>query len=147
MRLSIAAIFGLLLMGTPLSGFGRMYTVPSQPVIQLTRQDSREILSHIENQLSALEKGNFKEAYDRYTSAPLRQITTLEQFTEFVKAHPALEKNKSAIFGNVEIKDNVASIEGTLTSLDGKSMRFVYFFIKENSDWKLIGIEPEEIRK
>jgi hypothetical protein len=142
----LLAIFGVLVLGVPMSGFGRMYTVPSQPVIQLTRQDSREILSNIENQLSALEKGNFKEAYDRYTSIPLRQITTLEQFTEFVKTHPALEKNKSAIFGNVEIKDNVASIEGTLTSLDGKSMRFVYFFIKENSDWKIIGIEPETIK-
>lgn len=142
MRTIVVGFLGYICLLSSFQGVSLEYAVPAQPPIQLTRQDARDILALIENQLSDLEKGNYKSAYEKYTAAPFRSVTSFDEYNYFLRSYPALGKNKSAIFGNVEINDNVASIEGTLTSLDDKSTRVVYFLIKENNEWKIIGIEP-----
>jgi hypothetical protein len=147
MRTIILGAVGAMMLTAAYQVEALQYTVPDQPPIRLTRQDSSEILALIENQLSALEHGDFRDAYSKYTAAPFQEVTSYEDFVYFVQSYPAIGKNKSAIFGAVQIFDNVASIEGTLGSLDGKSTRVVFFLIKEKNSWKIIGIEPVQEKK
>lgn len=148
MRTLFLGVVGAMMLCISSSGDALQYIVPDQPPIRLTRQDSNEILALIENQLSALENGDYKLAYSKYTATPFQEVTTYDDFVYFVQSYPAIGKNKSAIFGNVQLFDNVASIEGSLSSLDGKTSRVVFFLIKENNNWKIIGIEPaQENRK
>ncbi len=110
---------------------------PQKPV-----EDSyKEILSLIENQLTALQGNQIAKAYKDYTSDQFKQVTSEEEFKYFVNGYPGFSQNKNAFFGNIEKKpQGVSSIQGTLISANGETMNVEYDLIKENGIMKIIGI-------
>lgn len=112
---------------------------PQKP--EPTARDSSEILSAIENLLNAIQNKQYDIAYNSYTSLKFKKTASLEEFKFFITGYPIFTNNKNAIFGNLEFKNQVAVMQGTLTSTDGQILRVEFFFIKENSLWKIIGIE------
>lgn len=110
--------------------------------LQITPKDSEEILKLIENQMASIQAGDFVQAYNNYTSGQFREVTGLQDFSNFVKYYTVFSRNKNAFFGNLEFKNrSIATLQGTLTSTDGMNMKVEYDFIKEGTQWKIIGIE------
>lgn len=92
-----------------------------------------------QKELAALRAGNLTEAYS-YTSQEFQKSVSPENFKKFVKQYPQLENNVSASFPEREIKGNYGVITGHLNLKDGSEVAIEIRFVKENSEWKIIGI-------
>ncbi len=103
--------------------------------------DVQDILALIENQLNAIANKQYEVAYNSYSAETFRQNTNFNEFKYFVTGYPVFFKNKHAIFGNINFRKQYASVEGTLTSLDGHSQKVEYFLVKEGGLWKVAGIQ------
>lgn len=102
----------------------------------------QEILSTIENLLTALQENQISQAYNTYMSEKFKQNTTMAEFKYFVEGYPGFSKNKNAFFGNIEKKpQNVSSVQGTLIATTAETLRVEFDFIKESGFWKIIGIK------
>lgn len=119
--------------------------LPPEPVGHpepfITRGDAKEIFSVIENQLNAIQHNDFATAYYNYTAEPFKKTTALDEFTFFMSSYPVFTNNKNSIFSSLKLDDNIAHLEGTLTSVGGEVQKVKYFFIQENGLWKIIGIK------
>lgn len=114
------------------------YKIHPQP----TTDDSSEVLSLIENQVTSIQSHNLPKAYFDYTSPEFQKATSLEEFKYFIDSFPVLSKNKNAIFGNLIFKrPGIGSIQGTMTSTTGESLKIEYDLIKEGHQWKILGIQ------
>lgn len=114
---------------------------PSHPEPYITRGDAKEIFSMIENQMNAIQHNDFATAYYNYTSEPFKKTTSLEEFSYFMSSYPVFTNNKNSIFGSLKLDNNIAHMEGTLTSAGGEVHQVEYFFIQEDGLWKIIGIQ------
>lgn len=90
-------------------------------------------------QLTALRNGDIKAAYS-YTSSEFKANTSEAEFAQFVDIYSVLRNNKSASWSSRERKDNTGTLKGTLTAQDGMVVPVEYHFVKENHEWKIIGI-------
>ncbi len=91
-------------------------------------------------QLNALRAHDFAKAYS-YTSAAFKRATSLQQFTEFVRAYPSLIENRDSTFNERSIDQNgTGTIRGTVEGADGSTTPIVYELIKENGEWKIQSI-------
>jgi hypothetical protein len=98
------------------------------------------------NQLTALHKGNLKEAY-AYTSAEYQKAYTFGQFKTWLSQFSELKNNKEAVFKQRGLNSydgflNLGFLEGTLIAQDGKEVNVKYLFIKEHGNWKILSIIP-----
>lgn len=98
------------------------------------------ITNVIYQQLAALRKGEIIKAYS-YTSADFRSATSLNDFESFVEHYPALKHNKSATFTEKEVRNNTGLARGTLYSDEGTSTAVEYLLVKEENEWKILGIQ------
>jgi hypothetical protein len=112
-----------------------------QPYPVPVKTDSQDLLTMIENQLNAIQNKDYQTAYNNYTSASFRQTTPLDQFVYFITNYPAFNANKNAIFGALDFKNDVASLQGTLTSTTGETIHVEYFLEKDGGLWKILGIK------
>lgn len=117
------------------------YRQPEESPPVHSTYDSQEILSLIENQLAAIHANDLFKAYANFTAAKFQETTTFDEFKYFVESFPVFSNNKNALFGNVDYKKGVASIQGTLTSTTGESLRVEFNFVKEGPQWKIIGVK------
>lgn len=113
---------------------------PPRPV----RDDTRLILTLIENQISAIQSNNLAAAYDSYTAIAFRNKTSLDEFKFFITSYPVFHRNKNAYFGCAEFAEDHAEIGGTLTDTEGKSAKVDYFLTNENGEWKILGIQIDK---
>jgi hypothetical protein len=118
-------IFTLLLIGGAVVGFVFYATLG---ITQLAR-----------DQLSALRDHDYSKAYS-YTSTEFQANTSLDAFTEFVSANPALDNNKDSTFNSRWISTGSGKISGTVEGADGTVTPIAYSFVKENGEWKIQGI-------
>lgn len=111
--------------------------------------DHKAILSQIENLITAIQANQIQKAYNEYTSDQFKKVSSIEDFDNFVKGYPELSSSKNAFFGYIRNKPlGVSFIEGTLISTTGESVSMEFDLIKENEQWKIIGIKvlpPEKI--
>lgn len=92
-----------------------------------------------QNELAALRAGDVEKAYS-YTSKDFRNETSLRDFKKFVQHYPFLKNNESASFPEREIKNNIGMVRGTLKLNDGTTIPIEMQFIKEDNEWKVLGI-------
>ena len=98
-------------------------------------------LSDVANkQLEALRKGDTIAAYS-YTSKDFQSSTSLDNFKMFINSYPSLKNNKSASWAEREINNNMGKLKGSLVAVDGGVTPAEYHFVKENKEWKIIGIQ------
>ncbi len=103
--------------------------------------DAQNILEVIENQLNAIQKHDYKSAYENYTSEPLRGRISFDQFVDYVNSYSVINHNKNALFGNPEFTQHQAIMRGTLTATDGTVYKAEYHLIKEGNQWKVHGLK------
>lgn len=113
----IAALFGF--------GVFSFYSSVSAPV------------GPIKDQLKALNNNDFKTAYD-YCSNEFKNETSYDDLVGIAKGNPQIFKSKSSSFNEVNIKNGVATVSGTITGKDGTVTPMVYQLVKENGVWKIL---------
>lgn len=92
-----------------------------------------------QNQFAALREGNIEKAYS-YTSQDFQHETSLSSFKKFVNQYPFLKENVKVSFPEREIKNNIGIIRGTVRLKDGTMIPIQMQLIKENNQWKILGI-------
>lgn len=90
-------------------------------------------------QLQALRQGDMVAAY-ALTSKDFRAQTSFSDFEKFVNTYPALKNNKSTSWSEREINNGQGSLKGKLIALDGGVTPIEYKLVKENGEWKILGI-------
>lgn len=100
-----------------------------------------EIGESVQGQLEALHDNRVTEAYYQYSSRDFEKNIPLREFQQFVTAFPVLAHNKGINFTERSVKDNVANVKGTLTSLEDVKIPIEYSLVKENDKWKILKIE------
>ena len=101
---------------------------------------TKTIADIADNQLEAIRTGNITKAYS-YGSLDFQATTTLEDFQNFIVAYPSLKNNKSSNWTNREISNSNGTLTGTITANDGSVTPIEYHFIKENTKWKILGLQ------
>lgn len=101
---------------------------------------TESLVDVIDKQLEALHKNEINNAYYAYTSSEFQRTTSLEDFKEFVEAHPIFFNSQSAHFIQRSIKQGVGTIKGNLTSADRVKVSIEYKLIKEEGKWKILSI-------
>lgn len=113
----IAALFGF--------GVFNFYSALSAPV------------GPIKGQLKAINNGDYEAAYT-YCSKGFKGETSYDDFVGIIKENPQTFKSKSSSFNQVNIKNGVATVSGTITGKDGTVTHMVYQLVKEEGKWKIL---------
>lgn len=93
----------------------------------------------VQNELTALRVGDLEKAYS-YTSSDFQKEVSPSDFKKFVDQYPQLKNNVSASFLDREYKDGTGDLNGTLKLKDGTTIPIEVKLIKENNEWKILGI-------
>jgi hypothetical protein len=101
---------------------------------------TQDLVKTAEGQLGAIRSRDFSRAYYEYTAKDFKAATSLEAFTDFIKAHPALVNNDTANFNERTIENSVGTLHGTLVSRDGGVTPIEYKFVKEGDRWKVLSM-------
>ena len=97
-----------------------------------TRGPIRMIDEHIE----AINAGNYRLAYG-YFSEDLQEEISYQEFRENLEEFSSLLPSRESSFSNVNIVNDKASVEGTLTGRDGAIFPVEYELIKEKGVWRI----------
>ena len=65
---------------------------------------------------------------------------SFDDFKNYINSHPAILNNVSASFPEREMQDDNAHAAGSMKTKDGKKYDVEYMLIKENNQWKIIGL-------
>jgi ABC-type cobalamin/Fe3+-siderophores transport system ATPase subunit len=91
-------------------------------------------VSVIEAQLQAVEKREFAAAYN-YLATKTKAAMTPEDFQNRVEKNDVVMGRAKSQFWSRSIENDVATISGTIESLDTKQTKARYVLIKENDRW------------
>ncbi len=91
-------------------------------------------VSVIEAQLQAVEKREFAAAYN-YLATKTKAAMPPEDFQERVEKNAVVMGRAKSQFWSRSIENDVATISGTIESLDTKQTKARYVLIKENDRW------------
>lgn len=108
-------------------------------VVVLALVFTSSITSVADKQLTALRHGDMVAAY-ALTSKDFRNSTSLAEFEKFVNTYPSLKNNQKASWSAREINNGQGTLKGKLVAMDGGVTPIEYHFVKENEEWKIIGI-------
>ena len=91
-------------------------------------------------QLVDLKNGDMAAAYSLISNSA-KDVLTQVQFNKMVATYPELSKNKSENFNSIQMSNNQATLDGTLTAEDGTVTPVEYKLVLENGGWKIYSIK------
>ncbi|MCB1111659.1 MAG: DUF4864 domain-containing protein [Chlamydiales bacterium] len=106
-----------------------------------TEFDSSVLNKTIEKQLEAIRNHDYTKAYDEYTSKEFKKATSLDDFMSFINSYPIFSENSSSNLTNLTFNNNIGTLTGTLTSVDGDVKNVEYNMIQEDGVWKILSIK------
>ena len=89
--------------------------------------------------LDALRAGNIEAAYAE-TSIAFQQSTSLEQYAAFIERYPALKNIADYSFSERSVENGIGTLKGKLTTTDGGVVPIEFKLVKENDQWKILGL-------
>lgn len=103
--------------------------------------DASFLTNTINGQLLNIRKQEFYTAYKNYTAQQFRESTPFQQFAKFLHQNVIFSDNQSAEFENLMFNNNIATIRGVLRAKNGDTGLVEYNLIKEEGEWKILGIK------
>jgi len=97
------------------------------------------VIEPLNKGLEALNRGEINIAYEKYTSRVFKNNTKLSEFTELVEGSPQIFKSKEADFDKVDVRNNQATVSGTITGQDGTVTPLVFNLVLEKDHWLILG--------
>jgi hypothetical protein len=98
----------------------------------------------VHEQLRAIREQELPLAYFEFFSDEYRQTTPYKDFVKYVKLHAPLGENKRAEFAKPFNLGKVATLKGTIYSLQNEKALVEYELVKEDEEWKILGVEVIE---
>lgn len=92
----------------------------------------------ITDQLNALKKGQYTEAYYDSTSRDFQEATSLEKFKDVIHAFPYLTQVKELKILQEEVQNVVATLKVALTTEDNFQFVMEYQLVKDDGKWKIL---------
>lgn len=110
-------------------------------VVALALWATSDLMPPIERQFDALKRGDMQAAYAE-TATAFRDSVSLPQFEAFVKRYPSLSRNADHNFSERSVDANgTGHVKGTLKDDRGGVLPIEYQLVKENGQWKILGIK------
>jgi hypothetical protein len=97
---------------------------------------ARVVRSHLE----AINEGNYEMAYSRFASH-YKNGKSLDEFRTEIRTFSSLLPFKDMNLNNVNVKNDQASVDGTLTGRDGAIFPVHYELTKERGEWRIRSFE------
>lgn len=98
------------------------------------------LIDPVDRHFSALREGNIQAAYEE-TSQAFRANTSLEDYTRFIEANPILSQITDHSFSQRAVENGIGTLSGKLTSSSGGVQPVEIKLVKENDEWKILGID------
>lgn len=98
------------------------------------------LVTVVDNQLTALQKGQIEKAYS-FTSTEFQKNISIDRFKNFVSQFPALINNASSTFSERKMENTTGRLVGVLTAKDGTKTPVAYRLVQENGQWKILDIQ------
>ena len=96
------------------------------------RAPTRMLDAHVQ----AINSGNYQLAYTHF-SDDLKQDISFDEFREDLERFSSVLPSVNSSFSHVNVVNNKASIEGTLTGRDGAIFPVEYELTREKGVWKI----------
>jgi hypothetical protein len=110
-------------------------------VVALALWATSDLVPPIERQFDALKRGDMQAAYAE-TATAFRDSVSLPQFEAFLKQYPSLSRNADHSFSERSVDANgTGHVKGTLKDDRGGVLPIEYQLVKENGQWKILGIK------
>ena len=93
----------------------------------------------VKKHLDALRAGNIEAAYAE-TSIAFQQNTSIEQYKAFIERYPVLKNIADYSFSSRAVENGLGTLKGTLTTTDGGVVPIEFKLVKENDQWKILGL-------
>jgi hypothetical protein len=106
----------------------------------LNRQATSKVIS---NQLTAILKNEYSEAYHAYTTKEFQENTSLDRFIEFIHDHPVLERNQSFTVKNLSIEGGRATVLVSIFAHPEGYEEYQFNLINNGTKWQIASIEAE----
>lgn len=125
--------------------FGITFTACFLGIVALIFKDYP--MNVIDEQLTKIRENKITQAYYDYTSLEFQSNTSLDAFRKFVAEYPVLAANKTFVLESSNVKDNHATLFGSLVSDELYEMAAQYQLVKDDDKWKIQQIKLAEIPK
>lgn len=102
-----------------------------------------EAVTATDNLLALIAAGKTAEAY-RSTASALQAQQSEAQFAESMK-RLGLTEHQSALWTNRQIKNNQATLEGSVTTRTGSTIPLTVQLVKEGDAWKVLSIQGPQV--
>lgn len=103
--------------------------------------DADTVKQIVQEQMQAIRKGDFEQAYKTFTSRDFKEITSQEDFEKFVKNFPVLLENKKLEIKNIYVENDIPTLKGVLTAANGETLKVEYDLVQEDGSWKIMGMQ------
>jgi hypothetical protein len=103
-------------------------------VWQATAEPVQVTRAHLE----ALNRDDYSTAYG-HLSTSLKAELSQEQFAGLVRQNPQVFKTSDSTFSHREIKNDVCTLRGTVTSREGGKTPVRVTLVKEGEQWRIRG--------
>jgi hypothetical protein len=122
----VGVLFVLLIVSIGGGVFWLVWEATAEPV-RVTREH-----------LDALNREDYPTAY-AHLSTSLQAELSLEQFTNLVRQNPQVFKTSDSTFSNRKIENDVCTLRGTVTSIEGGKTPVRVTLVKEGGQWRIRG--------
>jgi uncharacterized Zn finger protein (UPF0148 family) len=89
--------------------------------------------------LTLIRDGKFDEAYQKYASNEFKKATPQEDFLEFIKGYPLLEKFETITFPKAVVRNGVGSL-GAIVKEKESEAYVKFYLIHEDQNWKILSM-------
>jgi len=93
--------------------------------------------------IDKLSTGKNDAAYN-LTSSEFQKTVNKAQFAQFLKAYPILTDKESLSFGYKSVKNDGATLSGTITGNGKQTAPITVFLVKESGEWKVFAVSLKE---
>jgi hypothetical protein len=91
----------------------------------------------IDDHIDAINTGNYELAYTHF-SEDLKRDVSYQNFKEDLDGFSSMLPTRSSDFSKISVRDDRASVEGTLTGRDWAIFPVQYELIREKGVWKIV---------
>ena len=96
--------------------------------------------AEVKAHLAEVKEGNLDAAYARLAPAYQSEVSK-EEFQAFAAKHAAFAQNADSTFSNIQIQNEIATLGGSLRSVDGAAEDASFRLVQQGGAWKITDIE------
>lgn len=108
---------------------------------------AKELAKVVEDQIREIKSNNIQKAYSDYTSQGFKEVTSIQEFQEFLKNHPYYLTYQSLELPHLSFEGNIAVLSGILVANKEETYSLEYQFVKQNKEWKILHIDISLVNK